>query len=66
MKYRLIATDTRPCLLNGLTLWWERRRQRNDLSGIELRTLRDLGLTEELVRREAEARWDARWSMWVE
>ena len=66
MKYRLIETDTRPCLLNGLALWWERRRQRNDMSGIELRTLRDLGLTEELVRREAEARWDARWSMWVE
>lgn len=66
MKYQLTETDTRPCLLNGLVLWWERRRQRNDLSGIELRTLRDLGLTEELVRREAEARWDARWSMWVE
>ena len=66
MKYQLTETDTRPWLLNGLALWWERRRQRNDLSGIELRTLRDLGLTEELVKREAEARWDARWSMWVE
>ena len=66
MKYQLTETDTRPWLPNGLALWWERRRQRNDLSGIELRTLRDLGLTEELVRREAEARWDARWSMWVE
>ena len=66
MKYQLTETDTRPWLLNGLALWWERRRQRNDLSGIELRTLRDLGLTEELVKREAEARWEARWSMWVE
>jgi Domain of unknown function (DUF1127) len=45
MKYLLTETDTCPCLLNGLALWWERRRQRNDLSGIELRTLRDLGLT---------------------
>jgi uncharacterized protein YjiS (DUF1127 family) len=66
MKYQLTETDTRPWLLSGLALWWEHRRQQNDLSGIELRTLRDLGLTEELARREAEARWEARWSMWVE
>jgi len=36
-----------------LSVWWERSRQRDDLSHAELRMLLDIGLTEEQARKEA-------------
>ena len=40
-------------VLTTLSVWWERSRQRDDLSQVELRMLIDIGLTEEQARKEA-------------